>query len=332
MSNAQRFIAAIGAVALVMAGALGAFLMSDDGAGSPRSVQAQGSEDSQGIGVNGEGEVTVQPDVAQVMLGVEVEGSDIGELREDADGRMQDVIDALVEAGIEEDDIQTAAYNITERDRDDQPPRPEEQQEMEEEQEMEESEEDSSSEEAETDEAETEEAESEEAESGEAEDDAVSGESEEAASEPTESTAEGEADNDVDDVDVVGYQLTQLIQVTIRDIDTTGDMIDVALDAGANRVGSIYFEVEDRAEAVAQARELAVENAREKAEDLADLTGVGLGAPLNIREHSSSASPVRMDEVAQEEMAADADGGTAAPIQPGQSTVRVDVEIIYDIE
>lgn len=331
MSRVQRVIAAIGAVALVMAGALGAFLMSD-GNGSP--ALAQQPDQRRGISVNGEGEISVQPDVARVMLGVEVEGSDIGELREDADERMQDVIDALVEAGIEEDDIQTAAYNIRERDRDQEPPRPEE------EQEMEESGEGSSSEESETEEAEVEEAESEEgssteeSESEEADDDAVSDESEDAEAEPEESTTQGEADEDVDDIDIRGYQLTQMIQVTIRDIDTAGDMIDVALDAGANRVGSLYFEVDDRAEAVAQARERAVENAREKAEDLADLTGIGLGAPLYIQEYSSSSSPVRMDEMAEQEMAADeaADGGMSAPIQPGQSIVRVDVEIVYDIE
>lgn len=271
MLTGRRLTTIVAALALVFAAGATMIVLNNQDGGSPGQVaQAQNIGEERGIAVDGEGQISVEPDTARVTLGIEVEGQDIGAMREDANGRMNSVIDALQEAGINEEDIQTVAYDIHTGDGQRPPqPLPEEEQE-----------------------------ESEEPDNGES--------------------------------GATTYRLIQLLQVTVRDIDATGDVIDVSLDQGANRVSGVRFEVEDREAAVEQARERAVENARSKAEHLAQLTGVNLGAPLAIQDHSPGLPAVGMDVAAVErEMA---DGDMAAPIQPGESTVSVNVRIVYAIE
>lgn len=281
MTHAQRLTAAIAAVALVFAGALGAVLLTGgDGSSSVPPVQAGSPIQDRGIKVEGEGQINVEPDVARLTLGIELEGPELDDLRDDADTRMNNVVDALQEMGIDEADIQTVTYDI----------RVQEQR-------------------------------------SERVDARVT---EEPAVEVEEETATSEEDENGTEPDETIYQLIQLVQVRITDIDMAGEVIETALDAGANRVGSISFEIENRADAVEQARELAVDEARAKAEHLAELTGVSLGAPLQIEEWSPSGPPVRMEEV---EFAMDmADDAPSPRIEPGQQTISVQVSIRYGIE
>lgn len=292
MNSAKRIIAAIGVVALVFAGAAGALLLADrDGGPSPQSVQAYEHVDDRGISVQGEGQISVTPDVAKVVLGVEVEGSDLEALREDADSRMNDVVDVLQDMDIDEGDIQTITYDIRVQD---DPVEPFQ----------------SRTEPAEEDVVVTDD------DVEIADDDAMTDEAEEV--EPDQDTG------------VQTYTLVQLVQVRITDIDEVGAIIDTALDSGANRVSSIRFEVEDRHEAVAQARERAVDEARDKAEHLADLTGVSLGPPLRVDESSPSGPPIGFDEYA---MDADvAEDSAMARIEPGEQVITVTVYMTYGIE
>lgn len=269
MRTGQRLTAIVAALALVIAGGTAFFALTDRGGDSPvPSAQAQPLPEERGIRVDAEGQISVEPDTARVTVGIEVEGQEIGQLRETANTRMNDVIDSLTGEGIDEADIRTVAYDIHTVD-DSRPPQPV----------PEDTEEDS--------------------------DDGAS-------DEPT-------------------YRLIQLLEVKVSDIDMTGDVIDLALDAGANRINGIRFEVEDRAGAIEQARERAVENARAKAEHLAQLTGMNLGAPLSIQERSPSLPAAGYDGAAaiEQEMA---EADTAAPIQPGESTITVSVNIVYGIE
>ncbi len=304
MNGAQRLLAAVAAVALVLAGAVGAFLIAGgDSSPSPQSVQAQGMMEDRGISVEGHGQISVSPDVAQVTLGVELEGSDLDSIRAEADERMNDMIDALLDLGIDEADIRTTAYDIWVRDEQVEPMRSESEQDV--------VAPDAPASHADDDEV--------------ADDDAVTDEEDDAVT------------DDEDDVELdpgtgtQTYVLTQMVQVRIADIDMTGEVIDTALDNGANRVANIRFEVEDRQEAIEQAREMAVDEARAKAEHLAELTGVSAGPPLKIDEYSPSGPAMRMDDF---DMAMDeaAEGEMMSRIEPGEQVISVNVYITYAIE
>lgn len=81
---------------------------------------------------------------------------------------------------------------------------------------------------------------------------------------------------DDDQPQVYAYQVDNEITVKVRDIAQLGDIIAAALDAGANRVNDISYDVESTHEAYNQALKLAVERGKEKAQVLADALGVEL--------------------------------------------------------
>lgn len=128
-----------------------------------------------------------------------------------------------------------------------------------------------------------------------------------------------------------GYSVSNTVTVTVRDIDSTGDLIDAAAIAGgdATRFNGISFGYDDPAEYTRTARELAVEDARDKAEQLAELTGVTLGEPLSVNE-SSWAAPVSIR--APQAAAFDSAESAGTSISPGTSAISVTVNVVWAIE
>ena len=127
---------------------------------------------------------------------------------------------------------------------------------------------------------------------------------------------------------IVGYRVTNMLQVTVRDIDKSGAIIDAATTAGgdASQVGGVSLVIEDDAGMIQQARESAWEDATAKAEQLAELAGVTLGEPVSITETTDSAPPAIPYA---EEAALDA---ARTPIEPGRQNVEVTVKVVYSIE
>jgi len=128
--------------------------------------------------------------------------------------------------------------------------------------------------------------------------------------------------------EITGYQITNQVNVTIRDITTVGDILSAVIGAGANNIWGVTFTVDDPTEAASEARVEAVENARRKAEELAAATGMSLGRVLAISE-GTQAMPYPMPYGrADAQMAG---GAGAAPIEPGTNEVVVDVQVTYEL-
>ena len=73
------------------------------------------------------------------------------------------------------------------------------------------------------------------------------------------------------------YAVDNTVYVTVRDLDTLGDLLDTVVQAGANTVSSVQFDVADKDKALAPARDAAVKDANAKAQELAASAGVQLG-------------------------------------------------------
>ncbi|MGZ6260153.1 MAG: SIMPL domain-containing protein [Candidatus Limnocylindrales bacterium] len=126
---------------------------------------------------------------------------------------------------------------------------------------------------------------------------------------------------------LTGYTATQTLSVKVRDLAKIGELIDASVAAGANQVGGVSFTVDDPAAATEQARKAAVEDAKKRAQTLAQSAGVALGVPISIVETSAPApTPITFDK------AVDAAGAVApTTVQVGTTEVVVDVEIIFAI-
>ena len=126
--------------------------------------------------------------------------------------------------------------------------------------------------------------------------------------------------------EVTGYQVSNQVNVKIRDIDRVGAILDTVVGEGANSIYGISFYVEDPNPALSQARERAVEDARRKADELAAAAGMTVGRLLTLSESSAGApTPVAYEAA---DSAARAGG---APIQVGSTEVRVNVQATYEL-
>jgi uncharacterized protein len=95
--------------------------------------------------------------------------------------------------------------------------------------------------------------------------------------------------NDSDQIDTItGYQVTNMVTVKIRTVDKVGDIINSVVQAGGDliRINGIDFSVEEPAKYYQEVREKAMTAAKNKAEELAKLAGVTLGAPTYIAENA----------------------------------------------
>ena len=87
-----------------------------------------------------------------------------------------------------------------------------------------------------------------------------------------------------DPTKITGFEITNQLQVTVRDTAILGQVLDTAVKAGANNVSGVTFYVDDQTAAAREARRLAVEDARTKAEELATAAGLTLGPVVSITE------------------------------------------------
>lgn len=130
-----------------------------------------------------------------------------------------------------------------------------------------------------------------------------------------------------------GYEVTQNVSLKIRDLDIIGDVIAKTTEQGANQVGNISFTIDDEYELKNQARELAIEKAKEKAMMIATQAGMKLGEVKSFYENTQPIiSPIAYSN-AKMEFAIDSVAGLAAPtIQSGQNEIKVEVTLVYEIK
>jgi uncharacterized protein YggE len=216
-------------------------------------AQSTDGETIRSISVTGVGRVKAEPDVADINLGVTKQGEDAQAAAAEAATTMDAVINALLEAGISENDIQTTSLSLNPiYDWNENPP------------------------------------------------------------------------------DIEGWEASNLVNVTVRDIESVGEVVDAATAAGATNVNGISFRVDDPSAAEAEARSAAVADARVKADQLAADAGVTIIGVVSISESGTQApQPIYMERAAFD-MAAEGAVPTT-PVQPGQVELSVSVFIQYEI-
>ncbi len=125
---------------------------------------------------------------------------------------------------------------------------------------------------------------------------------------------------------LTGYQLTNEVTATVRNLDKLADAIDGALKAGATTMDGVTFRRQDQTAAEKQARIAAIADARAKADTLASAAGVSISGVSSINELSAT-TPVPMAQAA----VPSADRA-ATPVQPGTLDVEIDVAVVYTID
>jgi uncharacterized protein YggE len=129
---------------------------------------------------------------------------------------------------------------------------------------------------------------------------------------------------------LVGYRVNNTVRVKIREVASTGDVLDAAIAAGGDvvTVSGLSFSIDDDSELVKQAREAAWQDALAKAQQLAVLSGQTLGRAISINETVTGYQP----PIVYEALARDEGGAAKTPIEPGSSSVTISLQIQFAFE
>lgn len=133
---------------------------------------------------------------------------------------------------------------------------------------------------------------------------------------------------------IVGYTVTQSVQVKIRDFDKISPVLKDIVDKGANSVSQLSFTIDDPTSLQDEARSKAIAKAKAKAELIAKDAGFSVGRILEINENFYAAPMYARAGIAEMAVSYDMDEGMAAPapsIEPGSEEVTVNINIRYEI-
>lgn len=203
------------------------------------------------IHVAGVGEAKGAPDIASIQLGVNLVDTNLEQVIENGNQAIATITSALVEAGVDANDIRTTNYGIWPEDIYDR------------------------------------------------------------------STGEATGERK--------YHSDVTLEVTIRSIDRMGEFIQTGLDAGVNNIYGIGFSLDERTALETAARAAAIADARARAEELAAGLGKNVGDTLSISEGIAGLQTFGIGAARPQ------GGGGGAPISPGQSTVTVEVSVVFEL-
>jgi uncharacterized protein YggE len=124
---------------------------------------------------------------------------------------------------------------------------------------------------------------------------------------------------------LTGYQLADLVAVTVRDVGRVADVIDGALRAGATSLEGLSFRVADASAPEREARLAAMSAARQRADDLARAAGLTIAGVEDIVEDGADRPPMPFAKGERMALAAD----VATPVEAGSLEVVVRVSVTY---
>ncbi|HVN14869.1 MAG TPA: SIMPL domain-containing protein [Anaerolineales bacterium] len=127
------------------------------------------------------------------------------------------------------------------------------------------------------------------------------------------------------------YAVDNTVYVTVRNLDKLGDLLDTTVQAGANSVNSIQFDVADKSQELKQARDQAIKDAQTQAQELATTAGLTLGSIQTISFFDNVPTPV-MDTFGKGGGGGAVAQAASVPISSGQMTLTVTVNVTYELK
>ncbi len=124
-----------------------------------------------------------------------------------------------------------------------------------------------------------------------------------------------------------GYQVSNRVQVTLREIERVGQVLDALVQAGATDLSGPNWSVDDPAPARAQARERAMQTAREQAREYAHHAGFADVRLLQV----SEAVPFDRPQPFGRLVARDVAEAASTPVEPGGVETGVTVTVTYEL-
>jgi uncharacterized protein YggE len=127
-----------------------------------------------------------------------------------------------------------------------------------------------------------------------------------------------------------GYSVTQNVELKIKPVDMINNVVDTLTTSGANIIGNITFGFDDETQKQLenQARQEAIQNAKEKAQSITSAAGIHLGKIVDVQENNSFPRPLPILGGFAAAKAIDQSQQTS--VTPGQNDITVTVTLSYE--
>lgn len=129
---------------------------------------------------------------------------------------------------------------------------------------------------------------------------------------------------------LTGYEVSQTIVVKVRDIEKAGDLVTKVGAIGVSNISGLEFKVDDREKYVAEARKIAIEQAKDNAKKLAKQLGVRLGKIVYYTDNSGY-MPYYGEGMGGGDMMKSATVSSSATLPAGESKIESNISITYEI-
>ena len=127
---------------------------------------------------------------------------------------------------------------------------------------------------------------------------------------------------------ITGYQASNNVNLTVRNIGKLGKILDALVATGANQINGPSFDVDDKESAYDEARRSAIDKAQKRAEMYAKTLGMRVRRIVSISEGGGYGPPRPMPMMAMARMEkAQAD----TPISPGESSLSVNLDVVFEL-
>ncbi len=137
---------------------------------------------------------------------------------------------------------------------------------------------------------------------------------------------------------IIGYQGDQTITVKVKGVDKSQDVLEKILDgsvnSGANQIQGVNFGYENPENVQQEARKLAIDNAKTKAQGLAKEAGLSLGKVVSIAETGSyMPSPMAYADSAMGYGGGVAMEKSVAPnVEPGTQEITESMTVVFEVK
>lgn len=126
-----------------------------------------------------------------------------------------------------------------------------------------------------------------------------------------------------------GYLARNSVDVRVDDLPRVGEIVDLAVTAGATSVGGVRFDLKDKAGAEREALRLAVVDARQRADAAAGGAGLRVERVVRVEEHRVTVNPPRPMMMQMRTGVAESAG--EPPIEAGEIELRAAVTLTATI-
>jgi len=133
--------------------------------------------------------------------------------------------------------------------------------------------------------------------------------------------------DDMSNIVGTNYAVDNTLYIIVRDLPKLSEILDASLAAGANQIYGINFDINNRAAALTQARDLAIKDAQAKAQSVADTAGVQLGEIQNISVINTSYVQPMSGYGRGGGMVADS--AASVPVSAGQIVITANADLTY---